>query len=382
MNKENVLTNNKTLSNSHMRDSNLELFRIIVMILIIAHHYVVNSDLVALDGPVYLAPLSGKSLFIFIFGAWGKIGINCFMMITGYFMCKNTISIKKFLKLLFEIVFYRLIIYALFVSFGYSSFSLIELIKVLLPINEISLDFVGCFLIFWLFIPFLNLLISHMNEKIHVRLIFLCSFLYIILGTVKQVTMNYVSWFIVLYFIASYIRLYPKNCYSNTKLWGIITIFSIVVSVISVVLGVWLGIKMNKNLRYFFVSDSNTLLAVVVGVSSFMFFKNIKIHYNKVINTIAATTFGILLIHANSDTMRQWLWKDLLDVVGHYKSSLMPLYSICCVLAIFIVCVVIDIIRINLIEKPFFRWWDKHEGCFVAKYKKIESKIFKRFNID
>lgn len=60
------------------RDTNLELYRIITMFLIVAHHYVVNSGLTAIDGPIYVAPTSLKSLFLLIFGAWGKTGINCF----------------------------------------------------------------------------------------------------------------------------------------------------------------------------------------------------------------------------------------------------------------------------------------------------------------
>ena len=74
------------------RDSNLELYRIILMILIIAHHYVVNSDLIN----IILSNISNcKSIFLLIFGAWGKIGINCFILISGYFMCKSNIKIKK-----------------------------------------------------------------------------------------------------------------------------------------------------------------------------------------------------------------------------------------------------------------------------------------------
>lgn len=56
-----------TLQNTHAdsvsvktRDSNLELYRIIVMLLIVAHHYVVNSGLTAADGPVYADPLSWR----------------------------------------------------------------------------------------------------------------------------------------------------------------------------------------------------------------------------------------------------------------------------------------------------------------------------------
>lgn len=75
------------------RDSNLELYRIIVMLLIVAHHYVVNSDvgnLIAAD------PLAINSLFLRLFGMWGKTGINCFVLITGYFMCQSKITIENF----------------------------------------------------------------------------------------------------------------------------------------------------------------------------------------------------------------------------------------------------------------------------------------------
>lgn len=68
------------------RNSNLELFRIVVMLTIVAHHYVVNSGLTAIDGPILANPLSVESIFLLIFGMWGKIGINCFVLITGYFM--------------------------------------------------------------------------------------------------------------------------------------------------------------------------------------------------------------------------------------------------------------------------------------------------------
>ncbi len=77
------------------RSSNLELFRIITMLLIIAHHYVVNSGLTGVGSPINSNPTSVKSLFLLLLGAWGKIGINCFMLITGYFMCKSEITLKN-----------------------------------------------------------------------------------------------------------------------------------------------------------------------------------------------------------------------------------------------------------------------------------------------
>ena len=111
----------------------------------------------------------------------------------------------------------------------------------------------------------------------------------------------------------------------------------------------------------FFVSDSNKIMAVSVAVTSFLWFMNMKIKYNKLINMIGASTFGVLLIHANSDAMRQWLWKDTVDCVGHYylPTFQMICYFIGCVLLIFIICTIIDIIRIKTIEKYFLKWFDK-----------------------
>lgn len=92
------------------RESNIELFRIITMLVIVAHHYVVNSGLAVDGGPIYSAPMAGASIFLLLFGAWGKIGINCFVLITGYFMCESWITARKFVKLLFEVMFYRIVI--------------------------------------------------------------------------------------------------------------------------------------------------------------------------------------------------------------------------------------------------------------------------------
>lgn len=131
------------------------------------------------------------------------------------------------------------------------------------------------------------------------------------------------------------------------------------VSSISIVLALWISAKTGKHVsQYRLVSDSNALMAVATAVTSFMFFKNLKIPYNKYINTIGASTFGVLLIHANSDTMRRWLWRDVVDCVGHYADELYWLRPIIAVLLIFTICIVIDYIRIKTVEKWFFNKFD------------------------
>ena len=88
------LTKEKNDAKNNIRNSNLELLRIITMLLIVAHHYVVNSGLFQIGGPIKSDLMSLKSMFLLVFGAWGKIGINAFVLITGYFMCTSDITLR------------------------------------------------------------------------------------------------------------------------------------------------------------------------------------------------------------------------------------------------------------------------------------------------
>ena len=342
-----TLLNQNNVS-ENKRDSNLELFRIIAMILIIAHHYVVNSGLADFGGPIETNPFCFKSIFYCIFGAWGKSGINCFLLITGYFMCKSQISKKKILKLLIQIYFYKLLIYLIFLLSGYEPFSLKNLIKRILPFTQIDKNFIGCFLIFYLCIPFLNILVNNMTEKEHKWLLCLSLSLYVIVGSVLNVSFNYVTWFCILYFISSYIRLYPIPIFDNNRFWLIILIISILLSCSSVISLLWFAERFGWYNPFFFVADSNKIFAVTTGISSFMFFKNLKIKHNTLINTVASTCFGVLLIHANSNTMRRWLWNDMLHNVLMYESKYYILHAIISVICIFIICSFIEWMRIKL----------------------------------
>lgn len=72
---------------------------------------------------------------------------------------------------------------------------------------------------------------------------------------------------------------------------------------------------------------------------------------------IGATTCGVLLIHANSDQMRQWLWKETVDCTGHFSGALLPTlgYAFLYVVTIFIVCSALDWARGKYVEPWMMR---------------------------
>ncbi len=332
------------------RDSGIELLRIITMLVIVMHHYVVNSGISA-------AVMSGegdtaRALFLSVFGWGGKTGINCFMMITGYFMCTSQITLKKFLKLFFQIEFYKVLFLAVFLLSGYRDPTWAYIKKMLQPISSVGNEFVSAFLLFYFMIPFINILINGLDKRRHLILIGICVFIYSILPILGyKVIFNYITWFTVIYLIGAYVRLYPEKWFDKRGVWTAAALVMLTLSWLSVVYKFYT----DRAALYFWVSDSNKPLALLTGVTAFMFFKNLNIGYHKWINVIASATFGVLLIHSGNDTIRQWMWIEKLGNISYLYSGNTVLNAFAVSVAIYIICTIADLARLYIIEEPIIK---------------------------
>ena len=99
-----------------LRNSNIELLRIISMLLILGYHMITNG----LVKPSYLIWETGsvfnKIVALFFFPA-GRIGVMLFFMITGYFLIlKDKCSPKK---IVIKTLFYCFLLNIFFVFFQY-----------------------------------------------------------------------------------------------------------------------------------------------------------------------------------------------------------------------------------------------------------------------
>ncbi len=150
------------LQQDKVRNSSIELYRIIVMLMIVLHHYFTNSDIMGAINQDNL--ISVNSVSSILLAAWGKTGINCFVLITGYFMCKSSITVKKYLKLFCQIVFYNIVISIFLIIIGKQEPS-VAMLKNMIPFYGMGTAFVPSYLAFYLFIPFINILIKAMDKK-------------------------------------------------------------------------------------------------------------------------------------------------------------------------------------------------------------------------
>ena len=150
-----------TMPGRKHRNSNLELMRIFLMLLVIAHHYVVNSGVSSNWTAGVYTP--NAALLIF-YGMWGKICINSFVMITGYFMCKSRLTWVKVFKLIAEVYFWKLILTFVFALSG--CMGLKDIVSgLVLPFRGIGGGFTASFIAMYLFIPFINRLLFALDKK-------------------------------------------------------------------------------------------------------------------------------------------------------------------------------------------------------------------------
>lgn len=342
------------------RESNLELLRIFAMLAIIAHHFVVNSGVEQLMN--YANPQTNDYILA-VYGAWGKTAINSFILISGYFLCKSEMTWQRWLKLYIEIQYYSWMIITIFAITGYETPTVNSLIRSLcFPFADINNSFNSSFMIFYAGVPLYNKLLQGLSCKSLILLLVVLLGMFTCSSTFFGAkTMNEPFCYMTLYFVAAYIRKYPNKWTESYRIALFVLFITAVVAIAYILLKMSKGKTDVLSFIFWYVSDSNKLFAFVIGLSAFLVAKNIPSFHNKLINRLASGCFGVLLIHASSDTMRRWLWQDVINVSAFYQSDTAKLIIVILItpISIYIVCSIIDLLRQRWVEKPLMKVLNK-----------------------
>lgn len=331
------------------RVSNIEVLRIIAMLMIILHHYTVygGTDKLYLLSNGYFF-----NVFLLQIATLGELGVNVFVLILGYYSVKGSFSIKKILKLEIQVVFYSVIGYLLL---GHG-FSIKEFIQNCMPVLFNKYWFFSVYMIIYMISPFINAALNAMSRRVH---FYICTIMFLFWSVIPSFTLqnmyvNEVLWFLTLYIIAAYIRLYP-DCKVNAKtrggmMFGIcFSIMLTMTALFDVLKDVWCFADYQT---YFF--SGKTSFAMLAAVGLFIVFSNMKPFYNRIINTVGACTFGVYLIHDNN-YVRSFLWDNIFPNVPYAQTKMLVFHALGSMIVIFIACTLIEYLRIRFIEKRYLR---------------------------
>ncbi len=345
------------------RQSNIELLRIVSMLLIIAHHFAVHSGFTFAADDFSLNSLFIKTLLI-----GGKLGVNIFVLISGYFLCTKTDhNIKKAVSLHSQILFYSILYFIFSLTYLNQPFTAKGLNYFLTPIIHETWWFATSYFVMFILSPYVNRLLATLSQKEHRNLLILLGIMWSGIFTLSgyRLQSNNVLWFFSLYALACYIRKYKDEPRSPAKLYlyaALTTVLSVFVFVFTQYLG---------KIHPYFTSLSQriypmeSIFMATLSIFIFLAFKNTKMKSIAFINLISGATFGVYLLH-DIPFIRPLLWGELLKTASYANRKMLIPYAVLCVAGIFIVGAIIELIR-----QSFFRLW--FDRCY-----NLIKKIFKR----
>lgn len=360
------------------RNTSIELLRIISMIMIMFHHFAYHGNFEWNFNEVTLPHLWYDFILM-----GGKVGVDIFVLISGYFLIENTEKLfqpKKLLKFWGQVVFYSIMTYLLSVMLRLNAFEIKQLIKVCLPITYPGWWFASTYFMLYLIHPFLNKLLHGLSKTEYQYLILMMVLCWSIIptATTQLFESNSLLWFVTLYGIAGYVNLYGGNQKLQSKhyfsLYFMVLIITYTVSTTFLFLGTKKEEWSTHAIDFF---EIERLPILLMAITLFMGFVTLKMNYHKWINMIASATFGVYLIH-DSSYIRYYLWTNIFKINQYQDSTFLILYSILVVFILYVSCTMIDLIRKKLVEKPYVLFVNHYTYYFLKSFK-IICEMFRKW---
>lgn len=350
------------------RKSNFELLRIISIACIILYHSVWHS------GVGYLG-LSFNKVLVDFLDMLGQLGVNCFMLISGYFLLESKFKWVKVIKISLEASFYICFGILVLGIFGDSTGIAIGwwLPKTIFPILKEAYWFLTVYVLVYLFSPILKKLISILSKKELTILLGLSLFIWSVWPTIFGLNLNetegYVFynrfvWGVTMFLMGGYIRMFPLKIFDKLKnliilflsSTGLIMLPILIINIFNID-----GISAN----YFW--RPNSVLILIWSVSLFLLFSKLNIKESKWINKLASATLGIYLLH--DGPIRYFLWNKVFNIKNYANSSYFIFYLLAITVTIFLVGFGIDMGR-KFLEKMFLdKFFDR------IKIQKLMEKV-------
>lgn len=344
---------------ANKRDSNMELLRVVAMLLVM----VVHANFRALPVPsvieAHVMPVS--TALRFFTESLAIIAVNVFVLLSGWYGIKPRLS--RLGELLFQILFFTLLIVA-----GCALLAPAQLLpsslawQRALMAGEWDYWFVKSYLMLYLLSPMLNAFVKSATRR---------QFGLVLIGFfVMQTAYGWwyndaATWFKCgyspvsfagLYLLARYVRLYPCRIWSLPK-WVDVMIylaFAVLLTAAACLLR-YHGERIGHLFMY-----SNPVV-IVMSLHFVLFFSKLNFS-SRVINWLGCSAFAIYLVHSSSYISTRFYDKIILNWFNNEPRFEFIIYSATFIAVVFIVSILLDKARIALWHLAM-RLWHKIFKC-------------------
>lgn len=336
------------------RNANLDLLRIISMLMVTMLHALTKSDLLPFLGNT--VPVNGW--IAWVFEVLSVSAVNIFMMISGYFLISSKFKIGRLVEIILQTVFYSAGAFGLFLILGKASIegmNIYNFLEYFLPIHMETYWFISAYVIIYMLLPLINSGVHTMSEK---QLNGLILLLLIYESVVKSVLPVHLVmdeqgysflWYLILFLMGARIRLYGFKIVKTTKRGCMVFLISTVLILAEVFILSQIQVRTGQLKEMATVSlNYNHILVFLSAVGIFAAFlhaKPLREKAGKAVWLLSPYCLGVYLLQEN--LMIRYSWQNWF---GLREAMEQPIYIFLlrvlgAVIAMFVFGVCVDAIR-------------------------------------
>lgn len=339
------------------RMANVELLRILAMLMIVMLHYLGKGNLL----PVPSTSMDSMGYMAWILESLCIVAVNVYVLISGYFLVESHFKASRVVELILQILFYTIVITIIAYAFGFGAeegFGLYNLLLQIVPIPLEEYWFMTAYLLLYVLSPILAAGVKAMTQKqlkctIGMMLLIVCIPKSLLIVDVSLGNHGYdVIWFICLFLIAGYIRLYGIEIFEK-KSYALLLYFGSCFLILAESFA--LGVLYEKTGKLGTIIDGsydyNHIFTLMAAIGLFQFFLKINIPEGKInsaICKIAPYTLGVYLLHEQTYIRFQWVkWLKAGSATNAVSFLFMALGA---VLVVFCIGILVDYLRSLLFQ--------------------------------
>lgn len=336
---------------THSRNYRIDLLRTISMLLIVVQHYVVWGVKCSPHALFNTSTVfgGGNYLLMEVLYLTSCIGVNCFVMISGYYLIdKFCFRWKSLMNLWMTTLFYSVILYLVSAFLTGGGINLKELVFSFFPIWSRQYWFISTYMAVMLLAPFFAILVNNLSKKSYQVMLIIWFVLSFMVPYGSQFAGGQsVMWMFFVFLIAGYIRLYGffEPIIVNARKIAVLLCLAYTLAFYTVD-----AIKLNSVFcegfqLHAFASDSPifflSLVLFLLTIRNKQRSDNSWMRYSV---KIAPYILAVYLIHMNRN-FYPFIWDVFIP-----KTYFMPmaLHALLVSSVIFLLCIAIDFIRVKL----------------------------------
>lgn len=359
----------------YKRNYNLDILRCLAMIMVVIWHfywYAMQMSTIVADA----VPNRTVGMVNYWLSQWLVVVcsacVNLFVLISGYFLVGRPFNWKRVILLWLEVVFYGTGIALLFYFIRPGSMSVGAVTAYLFPVSRGDYWFFPRYLGLVCLAPFLSIVVAELRRPQYKRLLLVLGMLGCTLtlgfpfGDIMGASKGFsLIWFVFLFFFGGYFKRFPIRMSARRALYSCLG-----VSVLAIM---FIFVKMQLRHKLLFEIPAYNSFGFFIALLLFLGFKQMKETENawvKILSRCSPYVFAVYLI-SEHPVLKQWLWGELVDWRPLINQWWFILAMMGAVGLVFVLCVLIDCVRVGLLKAIGLErcaQWLGDKGALAVKY--------------